>query len=81
MWETQVRYLDWEDPLEKEMVTHSSTSAWKNPMDGGDWQATVHGLVKSRTRLSGFTSCLVDESCPTLSRPLRKRICNWKRGI
>ena len=27
--ETRVRSLGWEDPLEKEMVTHSSTLAWK----------------------------------------------------
>ena len=26
-----------------------------NPMDGGAWQATVHGVAKSRTRLSDFT--------------------------
>ena len=31
MWETQVRSLNWEDPLEKEMATHSSTLAWKIP--------------------------------------------------
>ena len=29
MRETQVRSLGWEDPLEKEMATHSSTLAWK----------------------------------------------------
>ena len=29
MQETQVWYLGWEDPLEKEMATHSSTLAWK----------------------------------------------------
>ena len=29
MWETWVRSLGWEDPLEKEMATHSSTLAWK----------------------------------------------------
>ena len=29
MQETQVRSLGWEDPLEKEMATHSSTLAWK----------------------------------------------------
>ena len=29
--ETWVRSLDWEDPLEKEMATHSSTLAWKIP--------------------------------------------------
>ena len=27
MWETRVRSLGWEDPLEKEMATHSSTLA------------------------------------------------------
>ena len=31
MWETRVRSLGWEDPLEKEMTTHSSTLAWKIP--------------------------------------------------
>ena len=29
MQETQVRSLDWEDPLEKKMATHSSILAWK----------------------------------------------------
>ena len=31
MWETQVRSLGQEDPLEKEMATHSSILAWKIP--------------------------------------------------
>ena len=31
MQETQVRSLGWEDPLEKEMATHSSTLAWRIP--------------------------------------------------
>ena len=29
MQETQIRFLGWEDPLEKEMATHSSILAWK----------------------------------------------------
>ena len=37
------------------MATHSNTLAWKNPMDGGAWSAAVHGVAKSRTRLSDFT--------------------------
>ena len=28
MWETWVRSLGWEDPLEKEMATHSSILVW-----------------------------------------------------
>ena len=31
MWETWVRSLGREDPLEKEMATHSSTLAWRIP--------------------------------------------------
>ena len=31
MRETWVRFLGWEDPLEKEMATHSSILAWKIP--------------------------------------------------
>ena len=31
MEETQVQFLDWEDPLEKGMATHSSILAWRIP--------------------------------------------------
>ena len=31
-------------------------SCLENPMDGGAWGATVHGVAKSRTRLSDFTT-------------------------
>ena len=41
--------------LEKAMITHSSYSCLENPMDGGAWQAAVHGVAKSWTRLSDFT--------------------------
>ena len=30
-------------------------SCLENPMDGGAWWAAVHGVAKSRTRLSDFT--------------------------
>ena len=30
-------------------------SCLENPMDGGAWWAAVHGVTKSRTRLSDFT--------------------------
>ena len=29
MWETWVQFLGWEDPLEKEMATHSNMLAWR----------------------------------------------------
>ena len=37
MWETRVRSLGREDPLEEEMATHSSILGLENPMDGGAW--------------------------------------------
>ena len=39
MWETRVQSLGQEDPLEKEMATHSSTHAWKIP-----WMEKPGGL-------------------------------------
>ena len=43
MWETWVRSLGWEDPLEKEMATHSSILAWRIPwteVEPGGLQST-----------------------------------------
>ena len=37
------------------MAPHSSTLAWKNPMDGGVLWAAVHGVARSWTRVSDFT--------------------------
>ena len=55
MQETWVRSLGWEDPLEKEMATHSSTLAWRIP-----WMDKPGGLqsMKSQrqTQLSDFTN-------------------------
>ena len=51
MQETWVPSLDWEDPLEKGMATHSSILAWKILMDRGDWRATDRGVTKNLTRL------------------------------
>ena len=47
MWETRVRSLGWEDPLEKEMATHSSTVVWKIPsMEEPGWLQSV-GLQRA----------------------------------
>ena len=38
MQETQVQFLDWEDPPEKGMATHSSILAWRIPLtEEPDW--------------------------------------------
>ena len=54
IWEIWVQYLGGEgiQSLEKGMATHSSIFAWRISMDRAAWQAIVHGVTKSRTRLS-----------------------------
>ena len=58
MWETWVRSLGWEDPLEKEMATHSSILPWRIPWTEEPGGATVHAIAKSQTRPSDFTFVL-----------------------
>ena len=55
MRETWVQSVGWEDPLEKELATHSSTLAWRIPLMGGARWATVHRASESLTGLSDFT--------------------------
>ena len=49
MWDTWVRSLDWDDPLEEGMTTQSSILAWRIPMDRGAWDTTVYGIAQSWT--------------------------------
>ena len=52
MQETQVHSLDWEDPLEKKMTTHSSILAWGIPWTEEPDGLQAMGLQKRRIRLS-----------------------------
>ena len=56
MWETSVLSLDWEDPLEEGVATHSSILAWRTPMDRGAWRATFHWVIKSLTLLKQLST-------------------------
>ena len=47
MQETWVQSLGREDALEEGMATHSSTLAWRIPMDRGAWWATALGHKES----------------------------------
>ena len=48
MQETLVRFLGWEDPLEKGTATHSSLLAWRIPWTIARQAPTVHGVLKAR---------------------------------
>ena len=53
MQDTWVQPLGGEDPLEKEMATHSSILAWKIPWT--EEPGRPHGITRSQTQLSDFT--------------------------
>ena len=52
LWETWVRPLGWEDPLEDGVATHSGILARRISMDRGAWWATVYRVTQIQTRLS-----------------------------
>ena len=52
MQEMQVQSLGWEDPLEKEMATHSSILAWEIPLTREPGELQSMGSEKSQTQLS-----------------------------
>ena len=58
MQETWVRSLGWEDPLEKEMATHSSTLAWEIP-----WTEEPGRLQYGITKESDTTEELSMHAC------------------
>ena len=61
------------DGLEKAVAPHSSTLAWKIPWTEEPGWAAVHGVAKSRTRLSDFT---LPFHIHALARtPLRRQPC------
>ena len=58
--ETWLRTLGWEDPLKKEMATHSSILAWEIPWTEEPGRLRSMGSQKSQTWLSDQTTNLTD---------------------
>ena len=63
--------LGLEDPLEESMATHSTILAWRIPVDRGAWQATVHGVTKSQTRLSDSLSIHTKEGASLVAQTVK----------
>ena len=69
MQETWVQFLGWEDPLEKEMATHSSILAWRVPWTVA-WQALLSMGPQELDTTWRRNHCVsgTDTMCPTHSR-------------
>ena len=51
MWETQIRPLVWEDPLEKGTTTHSSIPAWRIPKtEEPGWLESMRSMGSEKLR-------------------------------
>ena len=60
MQETWVQFLGWEDPLEKEMATHSSILAWEIP-----WTEEPGGLQSTGSQRVGHGCVTEPVLCDT----------------
>ena len=84
MQETQVQSLVWEDPLEKEMATHSSILAWRIP-----WTEDPDGLQSmgsQRVRYGWATSLSLSfmeiQASPQLTQQYKgKGMTEWQRSL
>ena len=60
-------------------------SCLENPMDGGAWRATVHGVAKNQTRLSDFSFTFTHGIAPDFALFLPhcggKGIRGWRRRV
>ena len=88
MWETWIQSPGWEDPLEKEIATHSSTLTWKIPwMEepgrlqsmGSQWvghncATLLTGMIFSAWLKHDDKNFLGISSCDTLSSPMRQAL-------
>ena len=78
--ETWLQSLGQEDPLEKEIATHSSILAWKIPLmekPGRDssleeWKEAVRPLLPDFEPLASVHFSSVTQSCPTLCHPMNR---------
>ena len=75
MWETWVRSLGQEYPLEKEMVTHSSILAWKSHGQRSPTGYTVHGVAKR----VGHDLATKGQPPPTLTCKFYPRVHNTRK--
>ena len=81
MPETQARFLGWEDSLKRGWLPTPVLEYWlptgvfsclENPIDRGAWQATVHEVAKSQTRLSPYATHLQETN---------NIDCLWEGGL
>ena len=85
MWGTWVRFLIWEDPLEKGKATHSSALAWRSHSPWGRKESDTTERLSLHNHYSLYKhKCAVcaqsPQSCPTLQhqglQPTRL-LCPW----
>ena len=74
MQEIRVPSLGQEDALKQEMGNQIHHSCLENPMNREAWQATVHGVTKSQTRLNTHTTERIFFFMKT-TKPGKKTLC------
>ena len=76
MQETQVRSIGLEDPLEKEMATHSSIFAWEI-----QWTEKIDGLQSPGLKRVGYNLATEQQQSPSPIKPEESFSRTWKSFI
>ena len=79
MWETWVRFLGREDPLEKEMAIHSSTLAWKIPWTEEPDRIQSMGSQRVRHDWATSLSLSLSELSPSCALCCLKTTVSYRR--
>ena len=78
-WETWVRFLGREDPLERGMATHSSILAWRIPWTeepGGPWGHKESDTTEQLGDISVCVSALLSQCDHPCLLPLCQQVCS-----
>ena len=78
---TRVRSLSWEDPLEKEMATHSSTLAWRIPWRKEPGRLQSMGSQRVSTVLSDFTFTFTLSIVPVIRASLVTKMVKYPPAV
>ena len=78
MWKTWVQSLGWEDPLEKEMATHSSIITWRNTWTGEPGRLQTMGSQRVRHDWATNTFTIRFALEVDFSKNLLKLFCHWQ---
>ena len=81
MQETWTRSLDWEDPLEKGIATHSSILAWRIPWTGNGFSELFKIVGGTRRHLMPYPSKVTNSAAHSIGTQMTLDLSRHKTTV